>query len=170
MSQLSHHNTTFTETKFPIVLILDGLQSPANVGSVFRLADTFNIEKIVLCGPGVDLKSNRLLRTARSTVNSVPFEEEKEIVPTCQNYEQKGYSLIALEITEKSIPLQKTTFNDFEKIAMIIGNECSGIQPTVLDLVHRSIHIEMFGNNSSMNVAQATGIALYEITKSLPHI
>lgn len=170
MSQLSHQNTGFTEKKFPLVLILDGVRSPANVGSLFRLADAFNIEKIVLCGPGIDLKSNRLNRTARSTVEKVCFEEQEEVISVCKNYQKQGYSLIAIEITEDSIPLQESSFDGETRIALIIGNERNGIQPGVLQLVQKTIHIEMFGKNSSMNAAQAAGIALYEITKTLPHI
>lgn len=169
MSQLSHYDTRFQEKKFPIVLILDSVTSPANVGSLFRLADAFSIEKIVLCGPEVDMKSNRLLRTARSTIEKVKYEQERETVVSCKKYTEEGFTLIALEITEDSKPLHQLSFNH-SKVALVIGNERTGIAPEVLDLSQHKIHINMFGKNSSMNVAQATGIALYEITKSLPNI
>ncbi len=170
MSQLSHYDTNFEERKFPVVLILDGVTSPANIGSLFRLADAFNIEKIVLCGPKTDMKSNRLLKTARSTVEKITVEEQETTSDACQKYRARNYSLLALEITEDSHALDQFPFTDFHKIALVIGNERTGIEKAILDLTDHRLHINMFGKNSSMNVAQATGIALYEITKSLLHI
>ncbi|WP_424493660.1 TrmH family RNA methyltransferase [Salinimicrobium sp. GXAS 041] len=170
MSQLSHYTTNFEEKRFPVVLILDGLTSPANVGSIFRLADAFNIEKILLCGSQPDMKSNRLTRTARSTVEKVVFEEDLDTALVCKNYLEMDYTLLALEITSNSIPINTFSFSGSSKIALVIGNERTGISEEILELIPQKLHIEMFGKNSSMNVAQATGIALYEITKGLPHI
>ena len=169
MSQLSHYTTNFKEKKFPVVLILDGITSPANVGSLFRLADAFNIEKIILCRPHPDMKSNRLARTARATVEKVPFEEQQETRKVCETYLESGYALLALEITDDSIPLQHFDFKDHSRLALVIGNERTGISEEILALAEQKLHIEMFGKNSSMNVSQATGIALYEMTKGLPH-
>lgn len=170
MSQLTHNNTNFEERKFPVVLILDGISSPANVGSLFRLADAFNIEKIILCGIQPDLESNRLARTARSTVEKVAFERDRKATEVCEFYRKSDYSLLALEITSDSLPLQTFAFKEHSGIALIIGNERTGISEETLHMVDQKLHIEMFGKNSSMNVAQAAGIALYEITKALPHI
>lgn len=170
MSQLSHYDTNFKERKFSIILLLDGVNSPANIGSLFRLSDAFSIEKIVLCGPKPDMKSNRLLRTARSTVEKVEFEEQEKTIVTLKKYREQSYTLLALEITEDSTSLDSFPFKDHSKIVLVIGNERTGIDKAILDLTDHRLHINMFGKNSSMNVAQATGIALYEITKSLPHI
>ena len=152
-----------------MVLILDELTSPANIGSLFRLADAFNVEKVILCGPRVDLNSNRLRRTARSTIGKVAFEEFKSTSLACEKYSANGFSLIALEITGDSTPLDSYRIKQYTKIALIVGNERSGINEEVLKKTDVRVHIQMFGKNSSMNVAQATGIALYEITRSLPH-
>lgn len=167
MSQLEHRETGFPYKKFPVVLILDNVTGPANIGSIFRLADAFNIETIVLCGAEVDLESNRLLRTARSTVSKVHHIIRERTLEVCKEYSDRGYQLFALEITGDSSPLERITFNEYGKIAVVAGNENSGIDEQVLKVVHQKIHITMFGENSSMNVAQATGIALYEISKSL---
>ena len=170
MSQLSHYDANFEERKFPVILLLDGVNSPANVGSLFRLADAFSIEKIILCGSKPDLKSNRLLRTARSTVEKVEFEEQEKASDVLKKYREENYTLLALEITEDSSSLDSFPFKDHSKLVLVIGNEQAGIDTAILNLTDHRLHINMFGKNSSMNVAQATGIALYEITKSLPHI
>lgn len=170
MSQLKHRETTFPHKKFPIVLILDNITGPANIGSIFRLADAFNIKTLFLCGAEVDVKSNRLLRTARSTVSKVDYEIKDNTVEVCREYLAQDYKVFALEITEDSTPIESIDFKQYPRIAVVVGNENSGIDEQVLRLIHTKLHITMFGENSSMNVAQATGIALYEITKSLHRI
>ncbi len=171
MIQLSHNNNLFKEKKFPIVLVLDSITSPANVGSLFRLADAFNIEKIFFCGSTfVDLSSNRLKRTARSTVNTVPSEQHETTRQACMELTSLGYTILALEITSNSEPIDDLAYDNFEKVALVVGNENSGIEEEVLKITDKTVHITMFGKNSSMNVAQATGIALFEITKSLPSV
>lgn len=167
MLQLTHRESNFTEKKFPVVLVLEGLTSPANFGSLFRLSDAFNIEKMIICGSGPDLESNRLKRTARSTFEKILFEFEEKAVEACKKLKKKNYSLLALEITDLSIAVEDYPVINGQKIALVLGNEKSGISGEVLKMAEQGVHINMFGKNSSMNVAQAAGIALYEITKKL---
>lgn len=165
--QKTHDTTEFEEKKFPLILVLDGVSSPANLGSLFRLADAFYIEKIIFCGTGADLSSNRLKRTARSTVQNVIFEEHENPEAVCLQLKESGYSLLALEIASGSSAVEDLNYSGFRKIALVLGNENSGIQDAILKLADRLIHINMFGKNSSMNVTHAAAIALFEITKSL---
>ena len=167
MIQHTHDSSSFEEKKFPIILLLDDVLSPANIGSIFRLADAFNVEKIILCGAPVDLDSNRLKRTARATINSVAHEQVEDALKAVEELSINGYTVMALEITSNSKPIESIDYTQFKKIALILGNENSGIKENLLAQAGKSLHINMFGKNSSMNVAQATGIALFEITKSL---
>ena len=166
--QLTHHTSGFEEKKFPLVLVLDGVASPANIGSLFRLADAFNIEKLVICGPEINLDTPRIQKTARSTIRKVDYEQKEDALELCRGLKSEGYALLALEITNDSLPLDSFPFKELKKLALIVGNEISGISEELLNLSDNRLHITMFGKNSSMNVAQSTGIALYEITKSLP--
>ena len=150
------------------MLVLDSIESPANVGSLFRLADAFNIEKIIFCGTSFpDLSSNRMKRTARATIKNVIFEQRENVVLTCRELSSSGYTVMALEISEASLPVDSIKYDQYEKIALVLGNENSGVDEEVLKIADEKVHITMFGKNSSMNVAQAAGIALFEITKSL---
>ncbi|MDR6301658.1 TrmH family RNA methyltransferase [Mesonia maritima] len=166
-TQRTHDSSPFSEKKFPIILVAENLQSPANIGSLFRLADAFQIEKLILFGNNVDLSSNRLRRTARSTVNFVPHEITENLQQTIQHYVAQNYKLYCLEITDKSIPLETIELAENEKIILVLGEENFGVNKEILDQANATVHINMFGKNSSMNVAQAGGIALYEITKKL---
>lgn len=148
--------------------MLDSITSPANVGSLFRLADAFNIEKIIFCGTSfADLNSNRMKRTARATIQNVTFEQRENVVSTSRELSSLGYTVVALEISEASLAIDSIKYDQFEKIALVLGNENSGVDEEVLKTADKKVHITMFGKNSSMNVAQAAGIALFEITKSL---
>lgn len=140
----------------------------ANIGSLFRLADAFNIEKIIFTGTPFNVESNRLKKTARATVKKVEFEFIENAEEAINVLKTQKYSIFGLEITSDSSPIDSFSFKNEEKIALLVGNEQHGIDPSLLEVAATKLHINMFGHNSSMNVAQATGIALYEITKTLP--
>ena len=165
--QLQHHNTSFKAHKHSIILLCDSVSSPANMGSLFRIADSFGLQKLVFGNTKVDLKSSRLKRTARSTQNWIPVEDQVNLNSYIPELITDGYTPIALEITANSQAIESCNFAKNDKIALIIGDENTGISETVLKQCKQQIHITMFGKNSSMNVSQATAIALYEIIKQL---
>jgi len=165
--QLAHPDHSKTVTKFPLIILTDNIIGEANIGSIFRLADAFNIEKIIFTGSPVNLNSNRLKKTARSTFKYVAFEFIDNAVDIVQDLKLKGYKILALEITSDSLAINSLTYKNESKLLLILGNERSGVSSELLKLTDKKLHINMFGENSSMNVAQATGIALYEITKTL---
>ncbi len=165
--QLLHHESKFKIQKKPIVLLLDRVSDEANIGGIFRLADAFNIEKILFGEYQPNLNSNRLKRTARKTFQYIDYDFIQSCFTTVKAYEKEGYKIYALEITGDSVPIDSISFRQNEKVLLIVGNEQTGISKDNLDLSHTRLHISMFGINSSMNVAQATGIALYEISKTL---
>jgi len=165
--QLDHDEVGFTKEKFPIILITDRISSPANLGSLLRLADAFHIEKIMVLDSIIDFNSNRLKRTARSTEKTVSIEFYEGLEEILKEIEPKNYQWVSLEITETSFPIADLDIDPTKKIALVVGEERSGVSQELLSMSDHSVHIPMFGNNSSMNVAQATGIGLYEITKKI---
>tara|TARA_R100001369_G_scaffold20091_2_gene36868 strand:- start:56084 stop:56608 length:525 start_codon:yes stop_codon:yes gene_type:complete len=164
--QLDHSTHSELNEKFPIVILADNITGEANIGSLFRLADAFNIEKIIFTGTPINIKSNRLKRTARNTFETVSYSFEEEIITVIEKYRESGYTPFALEITSDSCALEDYKLTKKTKILLIIGNERHGISKLVLETVPTKLHISMFGNNSSMNVSQAAGIALYEFSKT----
>lgn len=137
------------------------------MGSLFRLADAFHIEKMVFCGNPVNTTSNRMRRTARATYEKIPHEFWELTEEAVEYYKEQGYTPIALELTSQSIPVGDMGYGDLGKILLVVGNERSGISDKVLELIAIKVHITMYGSNSSMNVSHAAAIALYEITKTL---
>ncbi len=165
--QHTHKSSNFKTKKFPIVLVCDGVQSPSNIGSLFRICDALGILEIIFCNAIINLDSPRLQKTARSTQRKVSYSESNNILKTIEEFNQKGFKPIALEITDNSISLEKLSLLNNEKIALIIGNEQEGISEKTLEFIPLSVHIEMFGDNSSMNVVQATSIALHSLINKL---
>lgn len=161
--QLNHNHHTPAKHDKEIILLCDHLSSPANAGSIFRVADAFGVQEIIF-GQGLpDIKSGRLRKTARHTERIVRFRESVNPTNTLLNLHKEGYHSIALEITDSSKPIRSLTIVA-PKIVLVIGGERHGITEDLLKVCKDIGHILMYGSNSSMNVAQATGIALYEIT------
>lgn len=165
-NQLTHSESEFENRKFPIILFLDNITGEANIGSIFRLADAFGIDKIVFNGTIPNLNSNRLKRTARNTHNSVSFEILENGAEYLMKKKTENFKINAIEITSESRAIEHFELKNLESIILVAGNERHGISEEILNICDSAYHIEMFGENSSMNVAQSVGITLYEITKA----
>ena len=163
MKQLTHYNTHFHKRKFPITLICDDISSGLNVGSLLRISDAFGVEKVIFCGNHIPM-GRKMVKTSRSTEKYVSYELSKNILEVIGGY-KNSHLLLGLEITSNSLPIKEFTFETEKPLALIIGNENIGISEEVLKHLDQTVHITMYGQNSSMNVVQATAVALYEITK-----
>lgn len=164
--QLTHYNSKFKLQKFPITLVCDNITNAPNIGSLFRIADAFGVEKIVFCGSNIPL-GRKMTKTSRATEKYVSYELKDSALSEVKSLIKKGYQIIALEITKDSKSIHKQDFSFSKPIVLLVGDENFGVSNSLLELSNTIIHIEMFGKNSSMNVVQATNIALYEITKQL---
>lgn len=164
--QLNHYNSTFKKQKFPITLICDNVTNTPNIGSLFRISDALGVEELIFCGENLQL-GKRMKKTSRSTEKYVSHKVESDILQVVTSLKAKRYFIIALEITDSSISLDDFILNTNQPIALIIGNENVGVSEDILKLADEIVHIKMFGENTSMNVVQATSIILYELTKQL---
>ena len=164
--QLNHYNTDFTKRQFPITLVCDNITNAPNIGSLFRIADAFGVTELIFCGEHIPL-GRKMTKTSRATEKVVNYKIEVSVLDIVNKLKEDNYQIISLEITSNSKPIHTFTFTKNQPIALIIGDENFGVSEAVLKLSDAIIHIDMFGQNSSMNVVQAANIALYEITKQL---
>ncbi|MGN1342562.1 MAG: TrmH family RNA methyltransferase [Bacilli bacterium] len=159
--QLNHEEYFHERKKFPIYLILDNVTDPVNIGSIFRLADALGVSKVFLCGINNELMNNKKIkRVSRNTMSYVDYYIYPTTVDCIKAIKNDNLKIIALEITSKSLSINTYCFEKNIKYAFVIGNEEHGVSQDVLDIVDESLHIDMYGNNSSMNVSVATGIAV----------
>ncbi len=166
--QLIHKDHQVGRERFPLTLLLDGICDAANVGAIFRLADALGVERLLLCGNTVSPPNRRLTRTARSADKVVLYERCDDLNATLLHLREQGYCFVALELTAQSVDLKDVDFSRAGKICLILGAEQQGVSQPLLEIADQTVHIPMLGQNSSMNVAAACAIAVYEITGDLP--
>ena len=144
-----------------VYLILDNIRSVHNVGAIFRTSDAARIKKLYLCGYTPHPKRTDLEKTALNTIDHVPWEQNNNIKAIIKILKRKKVQIVALEQTDKSVDYKK--FNYLLPVAIIIGNEVTGVETDVLRECDAAIEIPMYGIANSLNVATATGIVLYNL-------
>lgn len=152
-------------TKNPIRLVLDNIRSHHNVGSIFRTSDALAIEGIDLCGYTPIPPHREIHKTALGATESVSWAHFEKTTDRIQQLLNEGYSVFALEQTEDSTTLQDLSVLENTPIAVVLGNEVSGVDQEVIDLCKGVIEIPQFGTKHSFNVSVSTGILLWELTK-----
>lgn len=151
--------------KHPVCLVLDNVRSMNNVGSIFRSADCFGIEKLHLCGITAMPPHREIHKTALGAEESMPWEYHKTTLEICRDLKTKGYQLVALEQVEGSTSLKDFKMETSKPYAIILGNEIDGVSEEVLAECDACIEIPQFGTKHSFNVAVCTGIVLWELLK-----
>ncbi len=158
-----------------IIVIAHNIRSTHNVGSIFRTAEGFGVQKIILSGytphpriendtrlPHIaDKLTAQIHKTALGAEKIVPFTYLETL--DLGTLDLAGYRLIALEQDDQSINLRD--YDPPAKIALLLGEEVHGITPELLAQVDDIVEIPMQGKKESFNVSVATGIALYALTK-----
>ncbi|MBQ9253382.1 MAG: RNA methyltransferase [Bacteroidales bacterium] len=153
--------------KTPIVIILDNIRSMNNIGSVFRTADAFRIEKIFLCGITATPPHREINKTALGATESVDWEYKESTVECVKNLSAMDYKIYSLEQTSESIMMDKMDKEMImdKKIALVFGNEIDGVQQEVIDLSDAVLEIPQYGTKHSLNVSVSCGIAIWECSK-----
>ena len=165
MEQLTHYNTRFKSKTFPITVICENVANAPNIGALFRICDAFGVSELIFTGSALPIPSRKMQKTSRATEKFVPFKLI-DTIEEALNMVRDTHQIIALEITDTSLPIQEWEFKTDTPIALLVGDENFGISNKALLESDAVLHIEMYGQNSSMNVVQATNIALYEMTNA----
>lgn len=150
--------------KIPVVAVLDNIRSAMNVGSVFRTADAFAIEKIIICGISATPPNREITKTAIGATESVVWEYIENVSDAIAQLKNEGYTIAGIEQTDASVLLTDYTFNT-EKIAVVFGNEVDGVSDEVINELDVCIEIPQFGTKHSLNVSVCAGIVLWELAK-----
>ena len=153
--------------KLPLTLVLDNIRSGLNVGSVFRTADAFAIEKIILCGITSRPPHREILKTALGSTESVWWEYIGSVTEAVNRLTTEGYEVMAVEQTTNSIMLPSFIPVKGEKYALILGNEVEGVSAEVLDLCKGALEIPQYGTKHSLNVSVAAGIVVWDFVRKI---
>jgi 23S rRNA (guanosine2251-2'-O)-methyltransferase len=150
--------------KTPIVVILDNVRSMNNVGSVFRTADAFLLEAICLCGYTPQPPHRDIQKTALGATETVDWLHYEQTVDAVLDLKQRGYTVFAVEQVEGSISLEHFQMPS-QPIAIVMGNEVSGVDSAVLEQCDGCIEIPQLGSKHSLNISVAAGIVIWKLTE-----
>ncbi|MBL8013109.1 MAG: RNA methyltransferase [Candidatus Omnitrophica bacterium] len=153
------------QAKLPFCVVLNGIRSLYNVGSIFRTADGIGIEKIWLCGITGYPPQSGIAKTALGAQDNVSWEYRKEILTLIKELRDKGYQIVMLEQMSNSV--EHDSYIPRSPVCLIMGNEVSGISEELVGMCDEAVEIAMDGIKNSLNVAVAFGIIGYHIRSHL---
>ncbi len=148
--------------KAPIVIVLDNVRSLNNIGSVFRTADAFLIEKIYLCGITATPPHKDITKTALGATESVAWEHAKNTLEVVKTLQETGLIVCAIEQTEGSVSLGKFALDAKKKYALVFGHEVKGVSQEVVSASDCVLEIPQYGTKHSLNIAVSVGIVVWD--------
>ncbi len=151
--------------KHPIIVILDEVRSMHNVGSAFRTCDAFAIEALYLCGYTPTPPHRDIHKTALGATETVKWAHFGSTADALNAAKKEGYAIFAVEQAHNSLMLQEISLGQ-KKIALIFGNEVTGVNDEVLKMADGCIEIPQWGAKHSLNIAVSMGVVLWEMVRS----
>jgi tRNA G18 (ribose-2'-O)-methylase SpoU len=151
--------------KFPVIIVLENIRSAYNVGSVFRTADAFLTQAIYIIGYSAKPPHKEIKKTALGAEDTVEWKYFKTTAEAIADLKMNGYKIFAAEQTEGSLKLQNINFKTGEKIAVVFGNEVTGVEQSTIHLCDGCIEIPQLGMKHSLNIATAAGVVLWELVR-----
>ncbi len=153
--------------KTPIIVILDNVRSLNNIGSVFRTADAFLIQKIYLCGITAQPPHKDIQKTALGATETVNWEYVKDSLALVKSLKGDGIKVYSIEQAEGAVMLNDFSPRRDETCAVIFGNEVKGVQQSVVSASDAVIEIPQLGSKHSLNISVSTGVVLWDLFSKL---
>lgn len=151
--------------KIPIIVVLENIRSAYNVGSVFRTADAFLVEAIYIIGYSAKPPHKEIKKTALGAEETVHWKHFSTTAEAISMLKEDGYTVYAIEQAEGSRELQTLKPALSEKIAVVLGNEVTGVEQSTIHLCDACVEIPQLGMKHSLNIATAAGVVLWELVR-----
>ena len=151
--------------KIPIVVVLENIRSAYNVGSIFRTADAFLLQSMYICGYTAYPPHKEIRKTALGADETVQWKHFKKVQDALDELRAEGFKIYAVEQASNSIHLQQFNYGG-EKVAVILGNEVTGVEQSTIEQTDGCIEIPQLGMKHSLNVSVAAGVVLWELVRS----
>ena len=155
--------------KMPVTVVLDNVRSEMNVGSVFRTADSFLIERICLCGITPQPPKSEIHKTALGAEDSVTWEYFPTTLVAIEQLKSDGYSIYSIEQVHDSVSLEQLIVKPDQKIAIVLGNEVKGVSQEVVDASDLCVEIPQHGTKHSLNISCCAAIVMWHLFSSINH-
>lgn len=153
--------------KSPIILILDNVRSLNNIGSVFRTADAFLIEKVFLCGITATPPHKDIHKTALGATENVSWEYVNTTLEVVKKLQKEKVQVWAVEQADKALPLSEFVPQQNTKYALVLGHEVQGVSQEVVSQCDGVLEIPQFGTKHSLNISVATGVVVWDVFAKL---
>lgn len=153
--------------KTPIIIVLDNIRSLNNIGSVFRTADAFLVEKIYLCGITAQPPHKDIHKTALGATESVAWEYAESTSDVLQILKKEKVKIIAIEQAENAIFLNDFKTSSNQKYALIFGNEVKGVSQEVVSASDVIVEIPQYGTKHSLNISVSVGVVVWDFWAKL---
>ncbi len=141
-----------------IIVVLDDLQDPGNMGTILRTLDSANLSQIVVSKDTVDAYNPKVVRSTMGAIFRVNIIEANNLVETLKEMKKNKFKIMCTDLKAK-----KNIYEiDYNKKILVIGNEANGISKEILDIADEKIIIPMLGKTESLNASVATSIIVYE--------
>jgi tRNA G18 (ribose-2'-O)-methylase SpoU len=163
--------------KMPLTVVMDDVRSMYNVGSVFRTADAYRVERILLCGITACPPHAEIHKTALGAEDSVDWQHLPDALAAVRALQAQGYVVLAIEQAHGSTPLQQLPqliaglraqrADGALRLAVVLGNEVKGVAQAVVDACDGCLELPQFGTKHSLNVSTTAGIVIWEMARQL---
>lgn len=144
-----------------IILVLDGLQDPGNLGTILRTVDSANLKQIVVSKDTVECFNPKVVRSTMGAIFRVNIIESENLLETLKDIKENGYEIIVTSLDTKNSIYDI----EYNKKVIVIGNEGNGVSKEIQDFADYKVKIPMLGKTESLNASVATGIILYEYVR-----
>ncbi|MEM8521949.1 RNA methyltransferase [Flavobacterium sp. PL12] len=149
--------------KTPIILVLDDIRSLHNIGSVFRTADAFLIEKIYLCGITATPPNKEIHKTALGATETVTWEHCESVIEVIERLKKDNVTTLAIEQVESAVFLDDFKVEKEKKYALVFGNEVYGVSQDAVAICDGCIEIPQLGTKHSLNISVSAGIVVWDL-------
>ncbi len=152
--------------KTPIIIVLENIRSAYNVGSVFRTSDAFLVQAIYIIGYSAKPPHKEVKKTALGAEETVDWKYFRTTAEAIAELRKEGFNVYAAEQAEGSYKLNAIGFEPGEKIAVVFGNEVTGVEQSTIALCDGCLEIPQLGMKHSLNIATAAGVVLWELVRT----
>ncbi|WP_417199353.1 RNA methyltransferase [Bizionia sp.] len=154
----------FKDTKkTPIIIILDNIRSLNNIGSVYRTADAFLIEKIYLCGITAQPPHKDIHKTALGSTDTVAWEYAENTLDVISKLQNENVQICAIEQAENATMLHNFNPKPDTRYALVFGNEVKGVAQQVVSASDVVLEIPQFGTKHSLNISVSCGLVIWDV-------
>jgi tRNA G18 (ribose-2'-O)-methylase SpoU len=152
-----------TAKKIPVCILLDNVRSLHNVGSAFRTADAFSVEKLVLAGITGTPPHREIEKTALGATSSMAWSYHESAREAAAALKSEGWQIVVVEQTTESVALQQFTSEPGSRLCLVFGNEINGVSDEVIQLADVALEIPQAGTKHSLNISVCVGIVVWQV-------